>query len=77
MARLTWTDERLDDLSRRVDEGFSRVDRRFESLEARMDRRFDSLDARFDALQQTMIRLMGAMTVAVFATLITVILTQA
>jgi flagellar capping protein FliD len=76
-SRATWTDERLDDLARRVDDGFNRVDRRFESLEARLDRRFDALDARLDALQQTMIRLMGAMTIAVFATLLTVVLTQA
>lgn len=26
MVRETWTDERLDDLSRKVDEGFARVD---------------------------------------------------
>ena len=27
MKRETWTDERLDDLSRRMDQGFDRVDR--------------------------------------------------
>lgn len=27
MQRETWTDERLDDLSRRMDQGFDRVDR--------------------------------------------------
>ena len=78
-SRATWTDERLDDLARRVDEGFNRVDQRFESLdgadatavEARLDARFDVSNARFDALQQTMVRSWAAMTIAVFATLIT------
>ena len=27
MQRETWTDERLDDMSRRMDQGFDRVDR--------------------------------------------------
>ena len=48
-ARATWTDERLDDLSRRVDDGFKRIDARFDAFDARLDVRFDALDARFDA----------------------------
>lgn len=32
MTRETWTDERMDDLSRRVDTGFAQVDRRFEQV---------------------------------------------
>jgi hypothetical protein len=83
-ARTTWSDERLDDLARRVDDGFNRVDRRFDAvdqrfdhLEARMNVRFDSMNARFDALQRTMLQFAGAMTIAVLATLASVILTQA
>ena len=52
-----WNDERLDELSGRVDsgfkemrEGFARVDARFERLETRLDARFDKIDARFDKL---------------------------
>lgn len=32
MARESWTDERLDDLNHRVDEGFSRMDREFTAI---------------------------------------------
>jgi hypothetical protein len=72
-ARATWTDERLDDLARRVDDGFNRLDRRFDGLEAR----FDAIDRRFDSLQRTMIQFAGAMTVAILAALVSVIVTQA
>lgn len=62
MTREAWTDERLDDLANRVDEGFreSREDLRafrlevksdFGSLRSEMDRRFDKVDARFDKLE--------------------------
>ena len=75
-ARATWTDERLDDLSQRVDDGFTRVDRRFDTLEARLDARFDAIDRRLDALQRAMIQFAGGMSIALLAALITVILTQ-
>ena len=32
MERVTWTDERLDDLSRRMDAGFARVDSELRDL---------------------------------------------
>jgi hypothetical protein len=54
-ARTTWSDERLDDLSRRREEDFRRI-----------DARFDGLEARFDALQRTILQLGGGM----FATLV-------
>lgn len=34
MARETWTDERMDDLSKRVDDGFARTDRQFAEVRA-------------------------------------------
>jgi hypothetical protein len=37
-ARMTeWTDGRLDELSKRVDDGFANVDRRFVQVELRLD----------------------------------------
>jgi len=42
--REKWTDERLDDLNRKVDQGFARMDARFEHLEARIDSKFDGLN---------------------------------
>jgi hypothetical protein len=68
-ARATWTDERLDDLARRVDAGFDRVDQDLREL--RMQ-----LSGRIDSLQRLMIQLFGGMTVAILATLISVILTR-
>jgi hypothetical protein len=59
--RQSWSDERLDDLNRRVDEGFNRVDRQFAELRAEMNLRFDHSEARFDSLQQTMIKIGGGM----------------
>jgi hypothetical protein len=42
--REKWTDDRLDDLNQKVDQGF-----------ARMDARFEHLETRFDALNRTLI----------------------
>lgn len=58
--RRAWTDERLDDLSGRVEEGFRRVDADLRALNAR----FDALHSRFDALQRTMLQLGGGVIVA-------------
>jgi hypothetical protein len=69
-ARATWTDERLDDLAHRVDDGFNRVDEDLRSLRT-------ELSGRIDALQRTMIQVGGGMTVAIFATLVSVVLTRA
>lgn len=57
--REKWTDERLDDLSKKVDQGFARMDARFDSMEERFD-------ARFDALNRTLI---GSAAVVVAALL--------
>ena len=87
-ARATWTDERLDDLSRRMDSGFNRVDEDLRSLSARIDAQGarlgsridtqgDSLGARIDALQRTMIQLGGAIIAANLAAIVSVIVTQA
>jgi tetrahydromethanopterin S-methyltransferase subunit G len=66
MAREAWTDERLDDLNKKVDNGFARVDRsiaevkaetgeRFDRLETRMERGFSELNQRLDRMQIALI----------------------
>ncbi len=57
MMRERWTDERLDDLNRKVDDGFARVDERFNRVDERfnrVDERFNHMDTRFDSMQRTM-----------------------
>jgi ribosome recycling factor len=62
MVRETWTDERLDDLANRVDEGFresredlrqfrQEVNARFNEAKADVDARFDKVDDGFDRLE--------------------------
>jgi hypothetical protein len=65
-ARATWTDERLDDLSTRVTDGFNRVDEDLRQLRTEMN-------ARFDGVQRTMTQVGGGMIVAVLATLASVL----
>ncbi|HEU4945149.1 MAG TPA: hypothetical protein VFT10_08305, partial [Solirubrobacterales bacterium] len=47
-VRQDWSDDRLDHLNRKVDEGFASVDLRF----AEVDRRFDQVDKRFEQVDQ-------------------------
>jgi hypothetical protein len=55
MAREAWTDERLDDLAKRMDKGFDEVKGEVGELRKEMNSRFSSIDARFDAMQRTMV----------------------
>jgi hypothetical protein len=63
--RDAWTDERLDDLATRVDQGFAwadaridkfedRVDARFEKLEGKLESEFDRIDDRFERFEARM-----------------------
>jgi hypothetical protein len=59
MMREAWTDERLDDLVRRMDQGFDRVDGdlreirgEVRGLRGEFDSRFSRLEARFDSMQR-------------------------
>ncbi|HYG95842.1 MAG TPA: hypothetical protein VD741_01925 [Solirubrobacterales bacterium] len=53
MAREAWTDERLDDLTKHMDENFSEVRAELRQQREEMARQKD-MDARFDALNRTM-----------------------
>ncbi|HET7454056.1 MAG TPA: hypothetical protein VFJ76_00880 [Solirubrobacterales bacterium] len=50
--REKWTDERLDELKKSVDDGFARVDGEIKDLRREMDERFDKVDARFDKVDE-------------------------
>jgi hypothetical protein len=71
--REAWTDERLDDLTKRVDRGFiqadgratkfeDRVDARFEKLEGKLQSRFDRIDNRFERMDERLERFEARMT---------------
>jgi hypothetical protein len=75
-ARVTWTDERLDDLARTVEAGFKRIDEDMRALRGQVERLEEGLDRRIDALQRTMIQLSSAITLGILATLVTVVLTR-
>jgi hypothetical protein len=86
-ARATWTDERLDDLSGRIDSGFSRVDQDLRSLRseltavrtelgARIDAQGAELGARLDALQRAILQVGGGIVGAILVAIVTLIATH-
>jgi hypothetical protein len=46
----SWNDERLDELSRRVDDGFKEMREGFARMDSKFDSKFDGLNARIDKL---------------------------
>ena len=48
--RPSWSDERLDDLSKRIDEGFHRNDVEHQEFRREMKAGFDAMNVRFDAI---------------------------
>jgi hypothetical protein len=63
MERAAWTDERLDDLSRRVDAGFARVDAELRELRGEIRGLGSELRGEIDALRITMLRVGGGVIV--------------
>jgi hypothetical protein len=54
MAREAWTDERLDDLVKRIDQGFREQREETRALRAEMNTRFEAVDARFERMEARM-----------------------
>jgi archaellum component FlaC len=74
--RESWTDDRLDYLNRRVDDGFKQVDERFKQVDERfrqVDERLGRLEDRIDRIDdrllttQRMIIQVGAATIGTMA----------
>jgi hypothetical protein len=74
MERAVWTDERLDDLARRMDAGFERVDRDIREMRVEMTGLRVEMGQRFDALQMTMVRFGGAMIVCLLGAIVAFLL---
>jgi hypothetical protein len=66
MERTMWTDERLDDLSNRMDAGFERVDR--DIREIRTDLR---------GMRVLLFQLWASTMIAILGTIVTVLITNA
>jgi tetrahydromethanopterin S-methyltransferase subunit G len=62
--REKWTDERLDDLNNKVDDGFDAVDKRFDRLEARIDGQNRTLLAGFFVVVAAIIGSNAALAIA-------------
>lgn len=74
-AKMTeWTDGRLDELSKKVDDGFAEVKADMRELGGRIDKlggRLDQLSGRFDKLQHTLMQVAVAATVGAGAMVVT------
>jgi hypothetical protein len=53
--REKWTDERLDDLNKKVDDGFTRLDIRIDRLDDDIKDLLREMNTRFDSLNRTLI----------------------
>jgi hypothetical protein len=88
--RESWTDDRLDHLSQKMDERFKQVDERFGQIDGRFDRveadarelrseviEFRSeMNARLDSMQRLMIQFFGGMLATTAAALIGLVAAQ-
>jgi chromosome segregation ATPase len=53
MPREQWTDGRLDDLNKKVDDGFAQVHADIRGTNARIDKLNESVNGRFDAMNES------------------------
>ncbi len=81
LPRKNWPDDRIDELSKRVDAGFAKVDERFKEVDkrfkevdkkvdagfAKVDERFKEVDKRFDKARDEMKSEVGGLRVELMA----------
>jgi len=81
-VRRGWSDDRIDGLELKVDEGFRHVDMRFEQVDKQFDQvneRLGRLEVGMESLRRMMITFCVGMSgcfVALFTTLLVIVLTQ-
>jgi hypothetical protein len=69
-----WNDDRLDEFSKRVDDGFAQMRGEFTRVNQRIDRVDDGvrhLGERFDAMQKTLMQIGGGILVALIGLIAT------
>ena len=69
--RESWTDDRLDYLNHRVDDGFRHVEERFGRLESRVER----IDERLDDLNRTIVQFGFGMIATMLVGFLTILAT--
>jgi hypothetical protein len=71
-VRDLWTDERLDDLNHRVDEGFNRMEREFQAVRLEMRTEFQAMRGEAQAESQAIRADLGGQIAALRRTVIQV-----
>jgi len=66
MPREKWSDDRLDDLNQKVDDGFARTDKKIDDGFGKVDKRLETIEERFVSLERALLH----SAVAVIGTLI-------
>jgi hypothetical protein len=74
--RESWTDGRLDDLNAKVDELGRRMDNGFNRVDADLRALRQETNSRFDALQRTLLQIGGGVIATLIAGFFGVIITQ-
>jgi hypothetical protein len=73
MEHTSWTDERLDDLARRMDAGFERVDAHIRDLRAEVRTQGAELRGEIDALRVTLLRVGGGIMAGLVGVIVAVL----
>jgi hypothetical protein len=76
MYRMGWTDERMDDFAKQVEQSFDAVDQRFDRLEQDVRDLRTDLNARFNGLQRTLLLTGGGIIATLIAGIISLVVTQ-
>jgi hypothetical protein len=79
MAKEAWTDERLDDLNQRVDEGFKETREEFRAVRSEMKSEFQAVRAEIGALHRMTFQLFAGMILTLvfgFGGMIVALITQ-
>ncbi|MGB7684941.1 MAG: hypothetical protein WBL45_04075 [Solirubrobacterales bacterium] len=73
-VREAWTDERLDDLNHRVDEGFREMREEFRAVRFEMREEFAAVRSEMAAMHRATMQMMATMMVGFAGTITTVLL---
>ncbi len=77
MAREAWTDNRLDDLNKKVDEGFKEMREEFRAMRAETKGELQAIRAEIGALNRTVAQLayglIGALLVGFLGTIVAIV----